>query len=196
MSINSLANAAIARRTDSYPYINRAPESYTEIAAGFSREPKAAEPVKAETRTIPPEKKEAAGQESASPLTTALKMLRGYIPDEIISAYILIGSLVSGTGFKVIPYYCFIVLTPLATWGAYVSKIKEMNKTNSASYKAMPVWEMMAALIAFAGWGCALPGNPFEGIEGYSPQVGVGVAVMLLIAVSILAKAFQNKLKV
>jgi hypothetical protein len=55
-----------------------------------------------------------------------------------------------------------------------------------------PIWEMVAATVAFAAWGFALPDNPFKGAGWYSPALaGIGVLVISG-ALGLLAPIFKR----
>jgi len=190
MSINSIANAAAARRTDVRDPTTP-PRDLAEIAAAAGTAPSLAPP----------------NNNRAGPVSTALNVLVGYIPTEIVTLYITVtGALQqptsSGTGaatpsagaaatavdtVKVasswlsppwIAFLCFLVTTPLAVWIVYAAKIKNADpaKHLPVTFQELPLWEMAAATIAFVAWGFALPNTPFRDFAWYSPALA-GIAL-------------------
>jgi hypothetical protein len=77
MSINALANAAAARRPDFFPR-GKAPAGLREIAEA-ARTPAMAEP-QAPDRAEP--------RSSSAQIDTALHVLFGYIPTEVLTLYV------------------------------------------------------------------------------------------------------------
>jgi hypothetical protein len=191
MSINSLANAAAARRTD-VGAIDTAPGNLAQIAAAAATPPEIA----------PPKKQEASG------MNTALNVLFGYIPTEVVVLYVaVVGALqpAATPGADAAPallqsewiaFWCFLVATPLAVWAIYASKIKVAGKPLPVAYSTWPLWEMTAALIAFFAWTFALPNTPFRDFNWHSPAL-VSIAVLVISTVlGLMAPLFQNKLEV
>jgi hypothetical protein len=203
MSISALANAAAARRPDIGPP-NAVPSGFAEIAAAAA---------------TPPDKAPLTKQQ-ATGTNTALNVLFGYIPTEIVTLYVAVvaalqpattaptGGGATGTAASAginaagipqqsewIAFWCFFAATPIVVWVVYANKIKEAGKPLPTSFGTWPVWEMMAALLAFCAWAFALPNTPFRGFtEWYSPGLA-GIAVLLASAVlGLLAPLFQRPL--
>jgi len=78
MSINSLANAAAARRPDVHP-LGTVPKGLDEIARAAMTPPSVAPP--APTPGEPP-------QQGSAPIDTALNVLFGYVPTEVLTLYV------------------------------------------------------------------------------------------------------------
>src|SRR4051812_43836677 len=79
MSINGLANAAAARRSDMAP-LNTTPRGFREIAKAARTPPKGS--------PAPGEKSGTAPEDSSAQVDTALNVLFGYIPVEVITLYV------------------------------------------------------------------------------------------------------------
>lgn len=199
MSINSLANSAAARRLDVGP-INAVPETRAEIAAAAATPPENA----------PPDKQQAGST------TTAMNVLFGYIPTEILTFYVAVagtlqpaatlgageGAAAAGVGAASAPmqsqwiaFGCFLVVTPLAVWATYANKVKEAGKALPLTYSSCPVWEMTAALLAFLAWAFALPGSPFREFSWYSPGIASLVVVLTSMILGWGAPFFQKPLQ-
>jgi hypothetical protein len=193
MSINSLANSAAARRTDIGPA--SAPKGMAGIAAAASTSPENA----------PTEPKE------ANNISTAMNVLFGYIPTEVVTLYVAIISALQPPTTTApdptsaidktwhspewITFFLFVVFTPVAVWLAYAAKVRAANKPFPSTFGSLPLWEMLAALIAFCAWAFALPESPFRDFKNwYSSGLG-GIAVLVASTVlGLLAPFFQSPL--
>lgn len=188
MSINSLANAAAARRPETVP-TGRAPQNLDEIAAASS---------------TPPVQAQQGGSASAQApgkgnIETALNVLFGYIPTEIITLYVAVLAAVgvegSVTRTEWLSFWLFLLCTPVVVWLVYGAKLKNANLPLPLHFAAWPVWEMFAASVAFGAWAFALPQSPFAEFGWYSSALS-GVVVLITSAVlGLLAPFFQRQLK-
>src|SRR2546426_6403773 len=112
MSINSLANAAAARRPDFFP-LGRVPEGLQEIAKAAATSPAAGPqaPSVAESRG------------TSTQIDTALHVLFGYIPTEVLTLYIAVLAAVQQankvTSADWIAFWSFLVATPIVVWLVY-----------------------------------------------------------------------------
>jgi len=187
MSINSLANAAAARRPDTVP-LGQVPSNLDDIAIASATPP----------ITVP-----TPGGHTPQPkgnIETALNVLFGYIPTEVITLYVAvlaaIGTEGAVTRSEWITFFVFLAATPLVVWLVYGAKLKNANLPLPLPFKAWPVWEMFAATVAYTAWAFALPQSPFQDFEKswYSPALA-GVVVLITSAVlGLLAPFFQRKL--
>jgi hypothetical protein len=172
MSINAMTNAAMSRRPDFEP-ANRVPRNLEEIARA--------------TGVVPPAPADAAGQ-SGGGVNTALQTLTTYIPTEVLTLHVAavaaLGPLKGEHGHNIgrwLPFWCFLVGTPLVVWVAFATKIKAAGKAIPAHPRRWPVWEMTAGTIAYAAWTFALPDSPFVQFQDrwYSPALA-GLAVLIV----------------
>jgi len=189
MSINALANAAAARRPDFFP-LNETPKGLAGIAKA------AATPPAAELQAPG----EAALQESSTQIDTALHVLFGYIPTEILTLYVAVLAAVQQpnkvTSADWIAFWSFLAATPIVVWLVYGTKVKAANKTLPLAVGAWPLWEMLAATVAYCAWAFALPNTPFGEYSWYSSALS-GVAVLVASTfLGLLGPFFQNPLKV
>jgi hypothetical protein len=200
MSINSLANAAAARRPDvGSPDV---PRGMAEIAAASTTPPDKAPPAK----------------DTANSTNTALNVLFGYIPTEVVTLYVAVaGALqpatspttgrsaaeVSTAGAGKVAWYlqsdwiafwCFAVATPLVVWIVFATKLREAGKPLPSTYATWPVWEMVAALLAFCAWAFALPSTPFREFAWYSPALATIVILLSSAILGLVAPLFQRPL--
>ncbi|WP_273704925.1 hypothetical protein [Candidatus Accumulibacter cognatus] len=185
MSINSLTNAAAARRPDTLP-LNDVPKDAGEIAAAANTPPTAG-PKPTETL---------ANQKNA--VETALNVLFGYIPTEVITLYVaVISAIQSGpkpTQGEWNAFIAFAVATPIVVWLVYGAKLKQASKPLPTAYGAWPVWEMAAATIAFVAWSFALPRSPFAAYDWYSAALSGVVVLIVSTLLGLVAPFFQRPL--
>lgn len=87
MSINALANSAAARRTDIVP-VNEVPAGLEEIARAAATPPS----------TKPQTPSSAVPGESSAQIETALHVLFGYIPTELLTLYVAVLAAVEQPG--------------------------------------------------------------------------------------------------
>lgn len=187
MSINSLANAAAARRPETLP-AGRTPQSLDEIAAAASTPP-------VQTLLDATSTKPAPGKGN---IETALNVLFGYIPTEIITLYVAVLAAVgvegSVTRTEWLSFWLFLLFTPVVVWLVYGAKLKNADLPLPLHFGAWPVWEMFAASVAFGAWAFALPQSPFAEFGWYSAALS-GVVVLITSAVlGLLAPFFQRQL--
>jgi len=189
MSINALANAAAARRLDFFP-LNETPKGLAGIAQAAATPP-AAEP---------PTPGGAAPQESSTQIDTALHVLFGYIPTEVLTLYVAVLAAVQRpnevTSADWIAFWSFLVATPIVVWLVYGAKVKAANKTLPLAVGAWQLWEMLAATVAYCAWAFALPNTPFSEFSWYSSGLS-GVAVLVAsTCLGLLGPFFQSTLKI
>jgi len=207
MSINSLTNAAIARRTDFAPS-NRAPSTLSEIATAASGMPAATPPGGAVVNN---------GTSSSNGINTAMNVLFGYIPKEILTLYVAVIAVihpipaVAGSGstntltidalsaVKVMPqdkvaFWVFLVATPLVFWVVFAAKLKGAQKPLPLAFSTWPLWEMFAATVAYVAWAFALPANPFREYGWYTPGIASVVVLVTSTILGLLAPLFQQNL--
>jgi hypothetical protein len=159
MSINTMANAAMERRSD---YRDRLPRTAAERAAAASKDPK-----------------------DQNTVSVALKTVTTYIPTEIITLYIaLVGALQPGEPgtslyftSRWIAFGIFLVLTPFAIWATFASKLASDQKKLPLRVRYWPKWEMFAGTIAYVAWTIGLPDSPFAQFPWFSAAVG-GFAIL------------------
>lgn len=184
MSINSMTNIAAARRLDIAP-LNKVPKTLNEIAAAADVAPVAG----------------ATGAESASPAVanqgdTTYNVLFGYIPIEVITLYVAVLAAIHQAG-KVttgdwLVFWLFLVATPVVVWLVYGAKLKGLKIPLPFKPKQWPIWEMVAAMLAYAAWAFALPNSPFTIFPWYSSALA-GLAVLVVsTALGLLAPLFQK----
>src|SRR5712692_8182442 len=143
MSISSLANAAAARRVDFSP-LGAVPQGLAEIAHAAATLPAAPPPGQ------PPP---AAPGQSANAVNTALHILFGYIPTEVLTLYVAVLAAVQQQG-KItradkIAFWGFLGATPVVVWLLYGAKVKAAQKPVPVRPRAWPLWEMFAATVAY-----------------------------------------------
>ena len=184
MSINSLANAAAARRPDTVP-LGQVPRSLDEIALASATPPSTAD------IGMPP-----AG--TSNNIETAFNILFGYIPTEVITLYVAVLAAIGKEGEVTQPewasFWVFLAATPLVVWLVYAAKLKNLQKPLPIHFAMWPKWEMFAATAAFAAWAFALPQSPFSDYGWYSSALS-GLAVLISSTIlGLIAPFFQRPL--
>lgn len=193
MSINSLTNAALARRRDVFPS-NRAPNGVAEIAQAASGLPRAS------SRSAP----EGAGQPgstegSADSSQTALNLLFGYIPTEIVTCYVAtitaFGNINSAGLWRI--FYITLCITPMTVLVIYAVKLKKLGLSppRPLNPKTWPMWEMIAATLAFTAWAFGLPQSPFKDLPWYNGGFASLVLVLASTLLGLIAPLFQQPIK-
>lgn len=191
MSIITLTNAAIARRPDTVP-LNTTPKGISEIAkASF---------------TVPTDATKGTASNQSSSIDTALNVISGYIPTEVLTLYVAVAAAIQPststtephpvTSAQWLAFWLFLVATPTVVWVVYAGKVKAMQKPLPMQLGAWPLWEMIAASIAYFAWALALPSTPFKQYEGhgYSQAVAAVVVLVASVGLGLLAPLFQRPL--
>ncbi|MBI3637856.1 MAG: hypothetical protein HY216_16810 [Candidatus Rokubacteria bacterium] len=184
MSINALTNAALARRHDFEP-ANAVPRSLRDIAHAAGAPP----------RTV------AGGASATNGTTTTLQTLTTYIPTEVLTLYVsaiaAVGPAVTKGGVSAgrwLPFWCFLVATPLIVWLAFATKLKAAGKPLPASPVKWPIWEMVAATIAYFAWTFALPNTPFATEDWYSSGLAAFFVLVVSAGLGMIAPLMQRRL--
>lgn len=191
MSINSMVNAAIARRAD-FPPANAVPRGLNEIAtAAGAGTPTADAP---------------AGASSATATDTALHVLFGYIPTEVLTLYLAVvaalqpsppvsPSVPSVPSGSFTTFLIFLAATPVIVWVVFAGKLRGAGKDLPLTPLTWPLWEMAAGTIAFAAWAFALPNNPFKDDTWYKPGFAAIAVLIASTVLGLLALLFTKPLK-
>jgi hypothetical protein len=196
MSINSLANTAVARRPDFSPF-ESTPKGVAEIAVAAAVTPAADTVPTPPTPPSPPK----TGAQTA--IDTAMHVLFGYIPTEILTLYVAVLAAIQQPNRTAqtppsrgewISFFVFLVATPLVVWLVYGAKIKAAQKPLPISFGTWPIWEMFAATVAYCAWAFALPNTPFTIYSWYTAGLA-GITVLVASTVlGLLAPFFQRPL--
>lgn len=192
MSVSSLTNVAVARRTDDLGKVDGKPRT----------------PAEAAQATADP-------SETQSPATAALKAIATYIPTEIITLYVaalaaLAGSSpgapakvsdVARTGGSIaastdlVAFWVFLVLTPVIVWLVYAAKVRNAGKRLPVRVASWPWWEMVSSTIAFAAWAYAMPESVFTRFGWYTAAIGALVVLVVSTLLGLVAPLVQRQLK-
>jgi hypothetical protein len=188
MSINSLANAAAARRPDTFP-LGTFPKGLDEIARASAISP---------VRMKGPARGAAITTQPSSAVDTAFNVLFGYIPTEILTLYIAVLAAIQHsnkvTSAQWTSFWCFLVATPIVVWLVYGAKVKALQKPLPLKFGSWPIWEMFAATTAYSAWALALPNTPFAQYEWYSSALSGVVVLVASTVLGLLAPFFQRSL--
>jgi hypothetical protein len=183
MSITSMTNVAIARRTDFGGAT--VPNSVNEVAAATA---------------------ERADTQSAG--SAALKSIATYIPTEVIVLYLAaLAAVRADLGTKVTAeavasqnelttFWIFLGLTPVFVWLVYAGKVRTGGAAIPYVPAEWPMWEMIAATIAFGAWAYAVPDSPFTRFEWYTVALGTFVVLVASTALGLLAPLVQQPINV
>jgi hypothetical protein len=127
------------------------------------------------------------GREAAvqsNDISSTLDMLIRYIPTEAITLYVAALAAVPVLRPSVSAYApgniygAFLVLTPVLVLVVYASKRATEGMRPLPRFKMWPWWEMIAAFIAFAAWGLAVPGNGYTNTPAAAAGAGLAVIVV------------------
>jgi hypothetical protein len=199
MSINSLANAALARRTDFAP-AGSPPRGWSGIASAAAF----AQPLQIDltSLSLEPERPAAPAPreaETAANSNTAMHVLFGYIPTEILTLYVAVLAALHKPGqvtnVEWRTFIGFLIATPIVVWLVYARRVIANAKPLPILPSQWPLWEMFAATVAYLAWAFALPDTPFSTYTWYSSAIA---AVTVLLASGILglvAPLFQRPIK-
>lgn len=194
MSINTLTNIAVARRTDFAP-AGRAPFGAAENAAVASAVP-APLPAGAAPPAVPPPVPD------PNQINTALNVLFGYIPTEVLTLYVAFCAALErpSEAGKVacaewLTFGAFVLLTPLVVWLVYGAKVIAAGRPVPWHCRTWPVWEMVAATVAYLTWAFALPGSPFRGQGWYSSAVGALAVLSVSTLLGLVAPFVQRRIE-
>ncbi|MEO7838959.1 MAG: hypothetical protein ABIU06_06390 [Anaerolineales bacterium] len=177
MSINSMANAAVARRPD-YPPSKRTPKTAAERASAAGKDPT-------------PE----------NSVSTTLKTLTTYVPTETLTLYVALIAALQPTQNTSTPislwiaFWFFFIFTPLAIWIAYATKITADGKKLPILPRYWPKWEMLAGTIAYTAWSFGLPNSPFSQFTWYSSAVAGFIVLIASTFLGMIAGLFQRPLR-
>jgi hypothetical protein len=122
---------------------------------------------------------------SKNAVTSAINLIVTYIPTEVVTLYVAVVATLQGDDRHVtrpewIAFFCFVAATPLFVWLLYAAKVRSAGKPLPASPRTWPLWEMVAATVAYAAWVFALPKSPFRSFpDWYSPALA-GVLVLIV----------------
>jgi len=190
MSINSLANVAAARRPDTFP-LGSFPKGIREIARAAVTTPTIIQT--SSLGATPPVQPSSAGD-------TTFNLLFGYIPTEILTLYVAVLAAIHQqnkiTSAQWIAFWCFLFATPIVVWLVYGAKVKSLEKPLPLKFRAWPVWEMLAATIAYCAWVLALPNSPFASYEWYSSALAGVIVLVASTVLGLLAPFFHRQLSV
>ena len=199
MSINALANAAAARRSDFFPA--GVPGSISEIAKASATQPTAISNANVSAQPVGNAAVQPALEaQGSNAVNTALNVLFGYIPTEVLTLYVAVLAAIEKpdkvTQGQWITFYIFLAATPIIVWLVYGAKVKAEQKPLPLAFQAWPVWEMVAATLAFGVWAFALPKTPFTAYAWYSAALA-GIAVLVASTIlGLLAPFFQRQIVV
>jgi hypothetical protein len=193
MSINSLTNAAAARRADTIP-LQSVPQGLAQIAAAHYTTPT--------VETVPAAPAAAAPRPAAGQMDTAFNVIFGYIPTEIVTLYVAVLAGIN-TDDAVLPgdwrtFWCFLASTPLVIWVVFATKLKAIGKPLPAHPGSWPLWEMSAGTLAFGAWAFAMPSTPFAAYAEngwYSPGLAGVVVLVVSASLGLVAPLFQRPLR-
>ena len=176
MSVSSMANIAFNRRSDAGKE-GKGLETLDEVDAAKGGAPG-----------------------TSTSVTSALSAIAAYIPTEVVTVYVAVLATLGvatgrgGTTYTPIPVYVvFIILTPIVVWGLYASRAVTAGKRLPRSLRSWPKWEMVAATLAFAAWGAAMPSSPLGVFEWFMPSLAGVVALVLSLLIGVFSPLFSTR---
>jgi hypothetical protein len=149
-------------------------------------------------RTLAEHAAAAAGKtEPASTIDTVLRTISTYIPSEILTVYVsALAALATADTASELPhdrwvtFWGFLVATPIVVWLVYAGRLRSASKPLPLRPTTWPVWEMVAATIAYAAWAYGLPGSAFG-----TPKLASIVVLITSTVLGLLAPVFAGRQK-
>jgi hypothetical protein len=136
---------------------------------------------------------------AAGKATDALQVVAAYIPTEILTLYVAVLAALHQSGQDIrngwFVFNVFLCATPAVVWLVFAGKIKAANKNIPWKPKQWPLWEMVAAAIAYVAWAFTLPTNPFTRLSWYSASVAGIVVLTVSIVLGLFAPIFQHSIE-
>jgi hypothetical protein len=120
----------------------------------------------------------AAATSASTAVSAALQAITTYIPGEILTLYVAVLAAIRDTSTQHVAFssalaafVTFLFLTPAAVWLIYATRVRGLNPKAPLprSFAALPIWEMVAATLAYIAWALALPDSPFS--QAISPVI-------------------------
>jgi hypothetical protein len=94
-----------------------------------------------------------------------------------------------------VAFWSFLVATPIVVWLVYGAKVKAANNPLPLAFGTWPIWEMLAATVAYCAWAFALPNSPFGEYSWYSSALSAVAVLVASTCLGLLGPFFQNPLK-
>ncbi len=110
-----------------------------------------------------------------NPFTAAMKAVTTYIPTDVLALYVAGTAIFISVDGAITPDYdkawaIFVgglIATPLVNVLVFMAKLRSAGVALPSSAWGWPVWESVAATIAFIFWAAALPASPFSDFSWY-----------------------------
>jgi hypothetical protein len=75
----------------------------------------------------------------------------------------------------------------------YATKLIAAAKPMPAGYDTWPVWEMIAATVAFFAWAFGMPQSPFRALPWYSAPLAAFAILFASVVLGLIGPLFQRK---
>ena len=132
-------------------------------------------------------------------INTALYVIFGYVPTEILTLYVSILAALHQPKTPAtalwLTFWIFFITTSIVVWLIYAAKIKASQKPVPVAFSQWPVWEMLAATVAYIAWAFALPETPFSEYAWYSSALAGIIVLVASTVLALLAPFFQRPIK-
>lgn len=197
MSINSMASAAVVRQETRGMRV--APTSGTGMPGGTT------------TTTAPT---------TSEQVTSMLTTITTYIPTEVLTLYVAVRSAltkgaatvtgaVNATGNATVvqpgtvgaggenwpewfAFFLFLVITPVVVWIVFAVRLRSSRHRLPVNPRQWPLWEMVAATIAFVAWAFGLPNSVFNLKPYHSPAIAAVVVLVTSTFLGLLTPLFAK----
>ena len=110
------------------------------------------------------------GAESDNAFTAAMKAVTTYIPTDVLTLYVA-GSAIfltadanQSTDYDKawLIFVGGVIATPLVNVLVFLAKVRSAGIAIPRQARSWPIWESIAATVAFVFWAAALPATPFH----------------------------------
>ena len=187
-----MAYSAAARRADYQP-AGRPPGTREEMARAAT----AASSIAPQPGTGIPSP---AAPPAGSDVTAFLKTATTYIPTEVVTVYVALTNAIEhrgcGSPSLVAAFLLFLLATPALVLVVYASRLHADKRPAPWPLRQWPVFEMVAATVAFVAWALALSVNPVAACPWFSTAVAgvglVGVTAILGVAAPLFQKPLDS----
>jgi hypothetical protein len=142
-----------------------------------------------------PEAPAPAPASSGDSLTNALTVVVDYVPTEIIIGYVAVSveidvSSAHSHAGQWAAFWLFLALTPVIHWSLYAGMLRQRRQRLPWRPRSWPWFGLVAATVAFALWGFALPASPFTSLGWYTSIPPAVILIVGSVALGAAARTF------
>ena len=109
------------------------------------------------------------------------------IPAESLAAFVALIAYFADYSYTMrwVLFGIVFVCTPALVWVTYIEKA-----ATTEARRTVPIRQMVIGTVAFVAWAMAVPANPFLSIDGFTLQLGAGVAIAAGFVLPLIGRLF------